>query len=164
MRSYIQSNEQSARRLFQQRATVEARVVFTRPLGESELPATLRAARGAVTAYELRLLGPRGERFTVFGRPDPNAFLRMDKVRFFQEALRSKVGVTELKGFVNVTLSVDARQFEALSREADVLLVDVGPAAAIEHLTSTFGARVANKRISASYAPTYWYYEDGARP
>lgn len=164
MRAYIQSNDQTARRLFQQRSTVEAKVVFTRPLAEGELPVALRAARGAVTAYELRLLGPRGERLTLFGRPEPNAFLRMDKVRGFQEALGRKVGATDLKGFVSVTLAVDAGQFEALRREAEVLLVDVGPEAAVEHLTSTLGARVAGKRISVGYAPTYWYYEDGARP
>jgi hypothetical protein len=161
LKSYMLANNELARALFGQQATVESRIVFKRPLREEQLPQTVQAARSQVKQYELRIRGAKNEKFTVFGTPDPEVFLPEERVELFINTFKQKTGAADFKGFTNVTMPLTAEHYQSLMNSPEVLFVDIAPMAAIQDLKQFSSIPIeADTTISVIYAPTFWYHEE----
>jgi hypothetical protein len=164
LRQYMQANAEMVADLFKEQSVVEGRVVFRQPIRENQLPTMVSQHQDQVSAYELRIKGAKGEKFTILGAPDTIAFLPQDMIASFQHDIEHKTGGAELKGFTNITMTMTARQYQELMKSPHVLFVDVIPAVAVEKARQTFGRALQGKPVITQYAPTYWYHEEAIDP
>lgn len=160
--AYREANIALASALFKRHPSLEARVVFTHPLEEAQIPETLHQAGSDGLHYELRFRSHHGEPGTIFGAPDEQSFLPAERVAQAKQALEEQMGSGVIEGVTTITSKLTAEQFQQLVASPDVLLIDVAP----HHAVADARARktmAADEPLLITYPPIHWYHEQNVR-
>lgn len=160
LKSYIQANELLAPELFAQQELVQATVVFKRALPLDRLPILIMEAYEQVEEFSLRVRGGQQERITVFGVPGDDQLIEPEPLARILKEIEEKTGRTDLQGVTNVTLILNASQYQALISSSEVRFVDIIPAAARADYERNPAPDATATHINVISAAIYWYHEN----
>ena len=158
LRAFVSTNRLLAQRLGEGGvAELDVSISFRRPVPVDEFRRWVPTTPMQVKAFQARVRGPNGERWTLGGGSSPGQVV--DDARL-QSALQrmSAQGARGLEGVVIAEGSVRTADYAQLAADPLVFLADVTKSAARDHVRRTTPS-LASKSIHVIAPPSYWAME-----
>ena len=156
---YAATNKTIARELTTAGVTAFAATIsFRKPLPIDEFVVWAGKSPIVVEAFQLRIIGTNGEKWTMGGAPRRGELIAASDLERNLSDMRTRGG-TDVRGVIVVEGKVEASAYERVANDPAVFVADITRSAAREHIVKTMRG-VNPSRISVILAPVYGRMED----
>ena len=160
LKAFRTANQKTARELVATSKTLIASVVLNQPLSVSEFNKLVDKYGLQVNGFQLRVIDGRGDRVTLFGAPTDGQLVPMQQLQSMLEWVQKQTGTAKLLGITSIDIGLPSANYESLSADPSVFLVDLTPAFAEQHLRQQYASLLkSDDAITTSAYPIYWYLE-----
>lgn len=160
LEAFRAANRQMAHDLAKQQRSLDVTVVLNQPLLVDEFTELVDKYGLQVYGFQMRVIDGHGDRVTLFSSPDSDQLVPEYSLASMLGWVQDQTGEAKFLGVTTIDAGLSSSNFDILSADPAVFLVDVTPGFAEHHMRQQHASLLeAGDFVTTSAYPVYWYLE-----
>ncbi|MDY7040070.1 MAG: response regulator transcription factor [Chloroflexota bacterium] len=160
LEAFRTANWQMAHDLAKQQRSLDVTVVLNQPLSVDEFTELVDKYGLQVYGFQMRVIDGHGDRVTLFSSPDSDQLVPEYSLVSMLGRVQDQTGEAKFLGVTTIDAGLSSSNFDILSADPAVFLMDVTPGFAEHHMRQQHASLLeAGDFVTTSAYPVYWYLE-----